>query len=186
MGRPKLLLPWGRTSILGHLVGVWRQLAAAQLAVVLAADDRQIPAELDRLHLPESDRILNFAAGEGMFSSIQCAARWGGWSASLTHWTLVLGDQPQVSLEILRRLCAFAVAHSETICQPSYRNRPRHPAILPRAAFRQLAVAQARTLKEFLRQQGKVELCEIEDAALDCDLDTLADYERALRIWSGH
>ena len=34
MGRPKLLLPWGDTSIIGHLIEQWRALAAAQIAVV--------------------------------------------------------------------------------------------------------------------------------------------------------
>ena len=34
MGRPKLLLPWGDTSIIGHLLGQWRGLGARPIAVV--------------------------------------------------------------------------------------------------------------------------------------------------------
>ena len=45
MGRPKLLLPWGETSVLGHLLNQWRQVGAAQVAVVHAADNRLILAE---------------------------------------------------------------------------------------------------------------------------------------------
>ena len=44
MGRPKLLLPWGGTSILGHLIGQWRALAAEQIAVVGAARDTTLAA----------------------------------------------------------------------------------------------------------------------------------------------
>lgn len=49
MGRPKLLLPWGETSVLGHLIRQWRALGAKQIAVVCAPGDRPIQAELDRL-----------------------------------------------------------------------------------------------------------------------------------------
>ncbi len=34
MGRPKLLLPWGATTIVGHLLEQWQTLGAAQIAVV--------------------------------------------------------------------------------------------------------------------------------------------------------
>ncbi len=35
MGTPKLLLPWRDTTIIGHLISQWRELGAAQIAVVL-------------------------------------------------------------------------------------------------------------------------------------------------------
>src|SRR5437764_10462403 len=81
MGRPKLLLPWGATSALGHLIEQWRKLGAHQIAVVCAAGDTGMQAELDRLKFPIECRIFNEAPERGMFSSIQCAARWSGWQA---------------------------------------------------------------------------------------------------------
>src|SRR5215470_6783259 len=74
MGRPKLLLSWAGTSVLGHLVKRWRQLGPAQLAVVIARGDALLAAELDRLELPGTDRIENPSPDQGMFSSVQCAA----------------------------------------------------------------------------------------------------------------
>ena len=94
MGKPKLLLPWGRTSVLGHLIKQWKALGAKQIAVVCAPDDGAMRVELDRLGFPVQDRIINPAPDRGMFSSIQCAAQWSGWQAALTHWAIVLGDQP--------------------------------------------------------------------------------------------
>jgi molybdenum cofactor cytidylyltransferase len=32
MGQPKLLLPWGKTSVLGHLIGQWQSAGAGQIA----------------------------------------------------------------------------------------------------------------------------------------------------------
>ncbi len=39
MGQCKLLLPWGNTSVIGHLIRQWQSLTAHQIAVVLAAGD---------------------------------------------------------------------------------------------------------------------------------------------------
>ena len=53
MGRPKLLLPWGDTTVIGHLIRQWRELGAAQIAVVHRPGRlRKLDAELDRLDFP--------------------------------------------------------------------------------------------------------------------------------------
>jgi molybdenum cofactor cytidylyltransferase len=183
MGRPKLLLPWGETSVLGHLIGRWQGLRARQVVVVCAVNDLPIQQELDRLRFPSRDRILNPAPEAGMMSSIRCAAGWTGWSPVLTHWAIVLGDQPHVRPETLRAVIDFAAAHPNHICQPAHNGRPRHPVILPAAAFHRLAAAAEATLKEFLSARAAARACcELDDPGLDLDLDEPADYERALAL----
>src|SRR6266404_6047366 len=108
MGKPKLLLRWGKTSVIGHLIRQWQQVGAKQIAVVRAAADNVIGAELDRLNFPVANRIMNAQPERGMMSSIQCAAAWPGWNAPLTHWIIVLGDQPHLRQETLRELVEFA------------------------------------------------------------------------------
>jgi molybdenum cofactor cytidylyltransferase len=182
MGQPKLLLRWGSTSVLGHHLEVWRQLGADQVAVVCAPGHHPVHDELDRLGFPTEDRIVNPLPDRGMFTSIQCAARWPGWKKRMTHWALVLGDQPHVRMEALRTLLEFSAGQPQRVVQPSHRGRPRHPVILPKSAFQRLALSRAENLRHFLETlEGGVSLCEIEEPALDLDLDTPADYERALR-----
>src|ERR1019366_4402288 len=89
MGRPKLLLPWGGTSVLGHLIEQWQAAGATQIGVVCAARDQTTQAELDRLSFANDSRIGNPAPERGMFSSIQCAAQWPGWQAAITHWAIM-------------------------------------------------------------------------------------------------
>src|SRR4051812_41510491 len=108
MGRPKLTLPWGRTTILGHLILQWNEIGATQIAAVCATTNSAVTEELDRLAFPLADRIINPNPEQGMFSSVTCAARWSGWNPSLTHWLLTLGDQPHLHNEILRGLIDFA------------------------------------------------------------------------------
>jgi molybdenum cofactor cytidylyltransferase len=183
MGRPKLLLPWAGTTILGQLIQLWSQAQATHIAVVCAPNDAGITAELDRLGFPAENRIINPNPARGMFSSIQCAARWHGWNASLTHWAVSLGDQPQLRLETLITLADFASQHPGKICQPRCGGHARHPVVLPKPAFMALAGSQFGTLKEFLEQRaGESAFVEIDDRGLELDIDRPADYEAALKI----
>ena len=181
MGRPKLLLPWGETSVIGHLLGQWKQLGALQIGVVCAASDVAINAELDRLQFPAAQRITNSEPERGMFSSIRCAAAWGGWDKEITHWAIVLGDQPHVRRETLQRVIEFSAVNSARVCQPKKAGHRYHPVIIPRGVFERLQYTNAGDLKEFL-QPVDAAYCEIEDPGLELDIDRPEDYEKALLI----
>jgi molybdenum cofactor cytidylyltransferase len=183
MGQPKLLLPWGGTSVLGHLIDQWVALGAKQIAVVWASVDLGLREEMDRLGLAKENRISNPAPERGMFSSIQSAAQWPGWDAALTHRAIVLGDQPHLGPETLRQVLGFSAAHPDKVCQPARRGHGRHPVLLPETVFRQLAATTAATLKEFLAVQPQaLALCEMDDPGLDLDIDRPEDYHQALGI----
>jgi molybdenum cofactor cytidylyltransferase len=183
MGRPKLLLPWGKTSILGHLLEQWSSLDAKQIAIVRAQSNPLLERTLDGLRFPLQNRILNPKPERGMFSSIQCAAQWPGWNRNLTHWAIVLGDQPHLHSSTLAKLIELALEHPEKICQPSRNGRPRHPVILPQNIFEPLAGATDADLKQFLRCRETV-LREMDDPGLDFDIDEPADYEKAVKEFS--
>jgi len=186
MGRPKLLLPWDGTTVLDHLVAQWREVGAAQVGVVCASGDGGLNDELKRIGIPVGQRIVNPEPARGMFSSIQCAARWTGWNATLTHWAIALGDQPHLSLETLRAIANFSALNPDCVCQPAFGGRPRHPVLLPRKMLEQLTGSTCATLKNFLAAGEMIRLwVELPDAGLDLDLDTPADYERAKRAFIG-
>lgn len=187
MGRPKLLLPWGGTSIIGHLISQWQELNAEQIAVVQRPGDQPLNAELDRLNFPPGDRIENPDSKRGMFSSIQCAANWDDWKDDLNVWAIVLGDQPHLKTDTLRSLLAFRHEHPAAICRPVHGGRARHPVLLPRPAFAELRHSCAGTLKDFL-QQTSCPLLEqpAADAGLVLDLDYPKDYAQAVEFQMGN
>ena len=179
MGQPKLLLPWRGTTVIGHLLAQWRELGAAQIAVVLRAYDAALAAELDRLKFSESDRIENPQPERGMFSSIVCAANWSGWRSDISNWAIVLGDQPHLRSESLRQLLEFSAQNANATCQPEFGGRTGHPVILPRTAFAQLKISGATNLKEFLKLSASSRvLCSVADPGLSLDMDTPEDYKR--------
>jgi molybdenum cofactor cytidylyltransferase len=180
MGQPKMLLPWGDTTVLGYLLRLWQHLDGAQVVVVCGLHDSRLSEELDRLRFPRENRIFNPAPQDGMFSSIRCAATWIGWKAGVTHWAIALGDQPQLRAVTLRRLQQFAAGHPREICQPCHAGRAGHPVVFPETAFRQLATSAEPTLRHFLENAGiPIARCAVNDPGLHVDLDTPEDYARA-------
>jgi len=179
MGRPKLLLPWGETSVIGHLLAQWRALEARQMALVCRRADKALAAELRRIGFPPRHCIVNPAPERGMFSSIVCAAQWQGWEAGLTAWVIALGDQPHLRMATLRALLAFHGQHPQAVCQPVCGGHRRHPVVLPRDAFLELRRSGARTLKEFLQETTLPHMeCRMEDPGLNLDLDFPEDYQK--------
>ena len=184
MGQPKLLLPWGQTTVLEHLLQQWHRLGARQIVVVCAPDAKPLVDELDRLDFPAADRIVNLQPENGMFSSIQCAARWDGWHPELTHWVITLGDQPHLRETTLQTLLDFSARNPGKICQPLRAARRKHPVLLPKRSFDELKNTFATDLKTFLAEHAQnLNGFESDDAGLDLDMDTPEDYERVRRLF---
>jgi len=56
--------------------------------------------------------------------------------------------------------------------------------VFPKVIFQQLRESQEENLKAFLRNgPHKVARCEVDDPALDLDMDTPADYAHILRLF---
>ena len=185
MGRPKLLLRWGDTTVIGHLIRQWQTLGAVQVAVVLRTNDASLAAELDRLDFPLRNRIENPQPERGMFSSILCAANWKGWNNEIAVWAIVLGDQPHLRSETLCTVLEFHARYPAAVCQPEFGGHARHPVLLPRRGFRELEQTRAKNLKIFLKKTScPLVKCPIADPGLALDLDTPTDYKQA-KIYSG-
>ncbi len=187
MGYPKLLLPWGTTSILQHLLEQWRSLGVIDFLVVVAEDDAGISGELAKLPARgwRIERTANPDPSRGMFSSVRAASDWVRRQpgAEVTHWVMCLGDQPQVKPDTWARVLSESRRFPRHICQPARHGRLRHPVVFPESCFRALADAREPTLKAYLESQAPARRSfESEDAGLDLDLDSPDDYARAQQL----
>lgn len=175
MGRPKLLLPWGDTTVIEHALRQWENLHASQIAAIVAAGNPSLPKNIPQITNPVPDR--------GMFSSVRCAADWPHWNPALTHFVISLGDQPHLREATLGQLVHAARQQPDRIWQPSHAGRRRHPVVLPRSSFHALRETAAPDLKTFLESFEELrQSVDIDDPGLDIDLDTPEDYERAKRL----
>lgn len=186
MGKPKLLLPWGETSVLGQLLQQCERLQGRQMAIVCAVGAKSLDQELDRLGFPKANRIINPAPDRGMFSSIQSAANWAGWNADLSHWLIMLGDQPHLRFETLQALFDFGTQHPGKICQPIRKGHRKHPVLLPKYIFMELRNWVEGDLKQFLHAHNNdLAGFESDDCGLDLDMDTPQDYEQVRHMYFG-
>jgi molybdenum cofactor cytidylyltransferase len=179
MGKPKLVLPWHGSTIIAHEIETWRHLAD-DVRVVCGPRPDPIQDELDRLEFLEAARIENPSPDDGMFSSIRWAAQ-AQWPNDLSHFAIVLGDQPHLNRCTFEKLLHFAEEEFESICQPRHGVKRGHPVILPRQFFFKLADTWAEKLSDYLADE-RVELCDVDDPGIEFDINIPADYEAALKV----
>jgi molybdenum cofactor cytidylyltransferase len=178
MGQPKLLLPWRGRTVLAHLIELWTELRAWQVGVVYSKATPEVERELERAGGPDAFRIENPIADGDMWSSIHAAARWRGWSCSLTHFAVVLGDQPHISAVTLQKFLERIDVGVTAAWVPEVCGEHCHPVVLHKECWEKLARSTAQTLRDFLHS-GECELrtVKINDPALMRDMDTPEDFE---------
>jgi CTP:molybdopterin cytidylyltransferase MocA len=177
MGTCKILLPWGKTTVIAHLLNQWRELGVGQIAPVIDASNQLLKSALVEAGFSSDNWIENPFPERGMFSSLQEASRWRGWRSGLTHWAIALGDQPHIEISTLRLLLETAQRNPNRICQPVFSARAGHPIIMPANKFLALAKNDAADLRAFVREHENLRLrIAVSDAGVTADLDTPADY----------
>lgn len=179
MGQPKLLLPWGKTTVLGQVVSTFAAVGLEDLVVVTGAAHEQIEGVVTDLSINFPVRAVynpGYADGE-MLSSIQV-----GMAAQKSHILAALiglGDQPQVLEETVRGICFAFVRTKAPLVIPSFQNRRGHPWLAARPLWSSfLALPVSTTARQFLNTYtGQVEYV-IANRTILQDLDTPADYAR--------
>jgi molybdenum cofactor cytidylyltransferase len=177
MGQPKLLLPWGRTTVLERVVSTFAAAGMEEIIVVTGGAREQIEGLVAGLAKDFPVRAVynpEYSHGE-MLSSIQSGL--AGLNSSICAALIGLGDQPQVREETVRRICAVYIKTRSPLVIPSFQNRRGHPWL---AAFtlwpKILALPISTTPRQFLNSYaGQVEYVAADRSILQ-DLDTPEDY----------
>jgi molybdenum cofactor cytidylyltransferase len=182
MGTPKLCLPWGQTTILGHILSQWREAGAEKILVVHGVGETPVSLELDRLGIPAGERAATLAPERGMMGSVVTAAHHALRDISLTHLVIALGDQPHLRTKTLRAVLQTCETAPEKIVRVVFEDKPGHPLALPANVLAELSVSSSETLRDFLRLKD-ISACDLTsgDSGVLLDLDTPDDYARASR-----
>jgi molybdenum cofactor cytidylyltransferase len=175
MGRPKMVLPWGDTTVIGRVVWVLRQAAIQKVVVVTGGARRQVEAALS-----ESAVQLVFNpsfAQEEMLVSLQLGLRALG--SEIEAALVVLGDQPQIEEEVVKSILARYRIGQAPLVVPSFQMRRGHPWLVQRSLWKAILELQpASTLRDFLNQYAdQIEYLNVGASSVLRDLDTPQDYE---------
>ncbi len=176
MGQPKLVLPWGNTTVIGQVVAVLEAAGVGEIVVVTGGAHQEVAAALrgTAARLAFNPR---FAASE-MVDSLQTGL--AQLSASAEATLVALGDQPQIQLPVVQAvLQAYAEGHASLVV-PSYEMQRGHPWLVDRSLWMELAqLKPPENLRHFLsRHQSEIHYLPTSTDTILRDLDTPADYMR--------
>lgn len=179
MGLPKLLLPWGDTTVLGQVISTF-QAAGVQDIVVITGGAHEPVENLVRHHGAQSVFNQDYPGGE-MLSSLQYGLQFLLRETTGVEAALVgLGDQPQVQAGIVQMTCDRFRRDKSGLVVPSYRMKRGHPWLVARTLWGELLrLKPPQTPREFLNgHAGEIEYVEVDTPSILADLDTPEDYEK--------
>lgn len=184
MGQPKMVLPWGDTTVIGQVARTLAQAGLDEIVVVTGGARQQVEQALSGL--PVRTVYNPRYAEDQMALSLQIGL--ASLSAEIDAALVALGDQPQVRLEVVHTVLNTYRQTRAPLVFPSYRMRRGHPWIISRSLWRlvlalpdsQAASPQPApliTLRDLLAPYGD-QICyvEVDDDSILRDLDTPADY----------
>lgn len=174
LGQPKQLLPYRGTTLLDATLHRARSCAFDQLLVTLGAASLQVRSQVD---LSGCEVVENGQFATGCSSSISAAI--GSVDPRTDGVVLLLGDQPGVRSESVRRLVAEAGAGLLGVCR--YANGLGHPFWFGRAVLPELITLHGDKAVWKVIESGRHEVGEVTvDGEIPLDVDTWDDYRTLL------
>ncbi len=135
LGRPKQLEPWGETTLLGHVVARAKRYPVDEVWVVLGADAEHVLGSVD---LAGCGVVENPEWEEGLASSLRVGLDALTRLSKATGALLLLGDQPDVSDEVVAELVErFSRTKAQAVV-PKYRYTWGNPVIVARTLWPRL------------------------------------------------
>lgn len=174
LGRPKQLLAYRGGTLLGATLLVARRCGFHQLVVTLGGSGGDVRAAVD---LAGTDVVDNPEFTTGCGSSIRTALDVVDDRAQ--GLVVMLGDQPGVSPETVRRLAQEASGSALGICR--YADGLGHPFWVGRAVFDDVRLLHGDKALWKLMESGRHAVTEVPaEGPIPLDVDTWEDYQLLL------
>lgn len=168
MGQPKMLMPWGNTTVLGRVIQTLTAAGVEDISLVVnSAIADKVNARVTRIAINDTDEML---------TSLQLGLR--NQKPSAEAVLVCLGDQPQVEERSVRSVCEAFQKNNPALVVPSYQMRRGHPWLIGRMQWSEILGMRApETMRDFLnRHKEEVLYVECDSPTILQDLDTPEDY----------
>lgn len=174
MRLPKMLLPWGNTTVLGQVIQSIQHAGIQDILVITGAAGEDVK-KVATQHGVRATHNDSFESGE-MLASIQCGLRE---QDPQVQGTLVcLGDQPQIEENNVRGVCEAFQKNRSDLVVPSYHMRRGHPWLVARRLWDEiLNMRSPGSPRDFLNfHANQIEYVNVDTSSVLEDLDTPEDY----------
>ena len=177
MGQPKMLLPWGKSTVIEHVISTFLSAGTEDLIVVTGGARKLVEAIVSQYPVRKIHN-RDYAAGE-MLSSIQCALRAMPDRAQAA--LIGLGDQPQLEEKNVRLIHQEFRVSQPSLIVPSFQMRRGHPWLIARPLWNEiLGLKPPASPRDFLtRHANEIHYVSVDTPSILADLDTQEDYEKS-------
>lgn len=184
MGRPKLSLPWGDTTVLGSLLRSFASAGTSPIVVVVREGDRGTVREARRhgalvVTNPEPER--------GMLSSVIAGLRFleSEHSPRPRSAFVCPADLPAIATETIRALASLELGAAE-LAVPTFEGRTGHPLRLGESLVQEVYDLDLRVGLRQIRDRhpDAIRRIPVEDPGILRDVDTPVEYEALLALVS--
>lgn len=176
MGQPKMLLPWGKSTVIENIIITILDGGVEDIHIVVGGLKNQIKKNLRYYQL---DYIVNDGYLDGeMLKSVQLGIK------SLKNETdaalIVLGDQPQIESSTVEAILKRHELSKSQIIVPSYKMKRGHPVLIARQLWTSLLnLKPPMTLRDFMNENSQfIDYLVVDNQSVIQDLDTPDDYFR--------
>ena len=174
MGQPKMLLPWGKTTVLGAVLETCAAAGIDHVLVVTGAARESVEAVCRE---KAASSVFNPAYAEGeMLSSIQAGIR--ELPAAVEATLVALGDQPRMQPQTVVSVAAAYADSGAQLVVPSYKMHRGHPWLIHRDLWPELLNLQpGESSRDFLRRHAsEIRYVRVDSPTILEDMDTPQDY----------
>ena len=175
MGKPKLLLPWKKTTIIEDVVDVYLKSTLSELIVVVGENKESIK----EVFKSKPVRIVeNLLYHQGMSTSIRAGVLAA--SRVAEGYCIGLGDQPLITAGVINLLINSFLKDPTGIAVLSYQGKRGHPVIFS-SSFRDALCSLSGDLggRAIIENHlSEVRYVEAGSKAVLVDIDTPEDYDK--------
>ncbi len=173
MGQPKMLLPWGETTVLGKVLETLKSAGVDEIVVVTGGAREQVEAIVG-----ESAQVVfnpEYANSE-MLSSIQCGL--GAIKPKARAALICLGDQPQIQVRSVQVILQEYESTGASLIVPSYQMRRGHPWLVSAELWKEiLEMHSPESTRDFLNRHAlEIKYINVDTPSILADLDTPDEY----------
>lgn len=175
MGSMKQLLPWGRKTILQHLIDVAAAVKPAEMIVVLGYNAQQISEVIKSSPVKI---VVNDEFKKGMSSSLKAAMK--NISQQSDAYVFMLGDQPLVTADMLSQLLSRHASSSRGITVPVYKGIKGRPVVIAGKYREELMTLSGETGARQVIDNHPDDVLEVpvDSEEVVIDLDTQEEYKK--------
>ena len=132
LGRPKQLLPWGTTTLLGHVTAAVRAWPVDLVCVVLGSRASEVWAAVDLRFI---EVVVNPEWESGMASSLRAGLCHLATLRNVEAAFVVMGDQPEIDGDVPGVLKAVGARTGLPAAAPLYRGVRSNPVLFERSLW---------------------------------------------------